>query len=174
MNYLVVSSSLNPDSRSRILAKAAMKSLEEREAAVRFLDLSEYDLPVCDGGLVYGNSQVQEVARMVEQADGILMASPIYNYDLNASAKNLVELTGKAWMSKVAGFLVAAGGQGSYMAVMGLANSLMLDFRTFVIPRFVYATGADFQGKAIADAELTERVEGLAAELIRVTSALRG
>ena len=150
-----------------------MKSLEKSQAEVSFLDLSGIDLPICDGGLVYGNPQVQEVAAMVEAADGILMASPIYNYDLNASAKNLIELTGKAWTEKVAGFLLAAGGQGSYMAVMGLANSLMLDFRTMVIPRFVYAIGADFQGEEIADVALGERVDGLASELLRVTEALR-
>ena len=27
--------------------------------------------------------------------------------------------------------------------IMGLANSLMLDFRCWIVPRFVYVTGAD-------------------------------
>ena len=32
----------------------------------------------------------------------------------------------------------------SYMSVMAYANSLMLDFRCVIIPRFVYATGSAF------------------------------
>ena len=76
--------------------------------------------------------------------DGIVVATPIYNYDASAAAKNLVELTGRAWQNKVVGFLCAAGGDGSYMSIMALANSLMLDFRCVIVPRFVYATGGAF------------------------------
>ena len=151
-----------------------MECLKLKEVEVELLDLAEAGLPICDGGSVYGEESVQKVAAAVEAADGILLASPIYNYDLNASAKNLIELTGKAWTEKVVGFLCAAGGQGSYMAVMGLANSLMLDFRTTMIPRFVYASGDAFQGDEISDEDLGGRIEGLAAELIRFTTALRG
>ena len=76
-----------------------------------------------------------------------MIATPIYNYNVSSSAKNLVELTGKAWTDKVVGFLCAAGGRGSYMGCMGLANSLMLDFRSLILPRFVYATGDPFAGE---------------------------
>ena len=41
-------------------------------------------------------------------ADAILLAVPIYNYDVNAAAKNLVEHTGSAWENKIVGFLAAA------------------------------------------------------------------
>ncbi|MBA2242511.1 MAG: hypothetical protein H0W04_06430 [Chthoniobacterales bacterium] len=50
----------------------------------------------------------------------------------------------------------------------------MLDFRTIIIPRFVYATGNAFSGDAIADPKIKTRIEQVAAELIRFTSALRG
>jgi len=105
---------------------------------------------------------------MVGRADGILLATPIYNYDVSAATKNLVELTGKGWEGKVAGFLCTAGGQGSYMSVMALANSLMLDFRTVIVPRFVYATGAAFTSDAIIDPKITVRV----AECARMTARL--
>ena len=174
MKYLVVSCSLNSGSKSRILARAALETLEAKGAEIDFLDLAESELPVCDGDTVYGNPNVRKVAGAIDAADGILLATPIYNFDINAAAKNLIELTGRAWTGKVAGFLCAAGGQGSYMAIMAVANSLMLDFRTVVIPRFVYATGDAFQGGEIADAGVRERVEALAGELLRFTAALRG
>ena len=62
----------------------------------------------------------------------------------------------------------------SYMSVMAFANSLMLDFRTMIIPRFVYATGRSFEGDDLKDKEVAERIGELAAELIKFTKALRG
>jgi hypothetical protein len=62
----------------------------------------------------------------------------------------------------------------SYMSVMAYANSLMLDFRCVIIPRFVYATGDDFDDEGIAEAKIVQRVEQVAAELLRFTTALRG
>jgi FMN reductase len=90
-----------------------------------------------------------------------------------AAAKNMVELTGSAWEDKVVGFLCAAGGMGSYMSVMSFANSLMLDFRCLIIPRFVYATGDSFDGDKLTDTKVVKRIEQVVAELVRVTKGVR-
>ncbi len=66
---------------------------------------------------------------------------PVYNYDVNAVAKNFIELMGEdALGNKTVGFMLSAGGGGSYMAVMPFANSLMLDFRCWIVPRFLYVS----------------------------------
>jgi FMN reductase len=62
----------------------------------------------------------------------------------------------------------------SYMSVMAYANSLMLDFRCVIIPRFVYATGDAFDGENMTDKKISERIEQVADELVRFTKALRG
>ncbi|MCF6312869.1 MAG: NAD(P)H-dependent oxidoreductase [Verrucomicrobiales bacterium] len=173
MKYLIIACSLNPESKSRILAQAALESLKSKNADVELIDLAKLKLPLCDGGAVYGDPAVQELAGKVEAADGILIATPIYNYTINAAVKNMIELTGRAWTEKIAGFLCAAGGQGSYMGIMSIASSLMLDFRTIIIPRFVYATGDQFQGDQISHEDLSERIEQVSDELLRFTSALR-
>jgi len=105
---------------------------------------------------------------------GVIVAAPVYNYDVSASAKNMIELTGSAWEDKIVGFLCAAGGMSSYMSVMAYANSLMLDFRCVIIPRFAYATGEMFDDDRITDPKIIQRVEQVAAELVRFTEALRG
>ncbi len=48
------------------------------------------------------------------------------------------------------------------MSIMSLANSLMLDFRCVIIPRFVYSTGADFAEGQVANPALHERLVQLA------------
>jgi FMN reductase len=109
----------------------------------------------------------------IEQADGVLIAAPVYNYDVAAATKNMIELTGSAWEDKVVGFVCAAGGHASYMSVMAYANSLMLDFRCVIIPRFAFATADAFDGERITDKKITQRIEQVADDLLHFTKALR-
>jgi len=127
---------------------------------------------MCDGAEAYSDPQVQTIATQISAADGLLVATPVYNYDVNAAAKNLLELTGSSWAGKVVGFLCAAGGQSSYMSVMPFANSLMLDFRCFILPRFVYAPDAEAADHDFGEAAIGKRIDELARELIRVATAL--
>lgn len=174
MRYLVISCSLNEMSRSRRLALLAREDLAAAGETVDWLDLAEHPLPLCDGGAAYGDPRVAPVAAKVKAADGILLAGPVYNYNYNAAAKNLVELTGSdCWAGKVVGFLAAAGGASSYLSVLPLANSLMADFRCVVIPRFVYAERRAFSADAeLQDERVRERVRRLAGDLPAFTRGL--
>src|SRR6188768_2460981 len=171
--YLVVSASGNPDSNSRRMARLAFDYLQGAKVDCEWIDLRELSLPLCDADACYAEPGAQKLTRAVQSADGIIVAAPVYNYDVSAMAKNMIELTGSAWEDKVVGFLCAAGGMSSYMSVMAYANSLMLDFRCVIIPRFVYATGSAFDGDTPADEKIVARTEQVAAELIRFTKALR-
>src|SRR3954454_24447163 len=172
--YLVVSTSGNPESNSRVMGQTAMAQLEKRKVDAQWLDLRELELPLCDADKCYANAGVRKLNDSIQSADGILVAAPVYNYDVAAAAKNMIELSGSAWEDKIVGFLCAAGGTSSYMSVMAYANSLMLDFRSVIIPRFVYATGGSFDDDKITDEKLIVRIEQVADELIRFTEALRG
>ena len=173
-DYVVISTSGNPDSNSRRMAQVAYEWLKQDEQPADWLDISKLDLPLCDADVCYNNPRAQQVSSAIEAAHGIILATPVYNYDVSASAKNLVELTGSAWEDKIVGFLCAAGGMSSYMSVMSFANSLMLDFRSIIIPRFVYATGHAFEGDKLVDKKLVDRIEQVASELVRFVQGLRG
>ncbi len=172
MSILVVSCSLNPDSNSFALAEHVTTELRAAGAEVQLVDLRTHALPICDGETCT-NASVDELTTRVQAADAILLAVPIYNFDVNAAAKNLVEHTGSAWEGKVVGFLAAAGGQASYMSLMPLANSLMLDFRCLIVPRFVYATGGDFADGRVTSARIAGRIAQLAGEALRLAGALQ-
>jgi NAD(P)H-dependent FMN reductase len=170
---LVISTSGNPDSNSRRMGRVAFEHLKNQKADCDWIDISTLDLPMCDADKCYLNAAAQKLNKAIEGADGIIMATPVYNFDVAAAAKNMLELTGSSWEDKVVGFLCAAGGSNSYMAVMAFANSLMLDFRTVIIPRFVYATSDAFDGDELTDKKVEKRVQQLADDLIRFTKALR-
>ncbi len=167
---IVISASLNPKSRSRLLAKAAHSRAAAKKPTA-WLDLQEFPLPLCDGGASYGDPNVIEITKQITQAKAILIATPIYNFDVNAALKNLIELTGKAWEGKLVGFICAAGGKSSYMSVMSVANSLMLDFRTIIIPRFVYADGDAFTGDTPSPS-IVDRLNALCDETITLSDKL--
>src|ERR1700682_2103017 len=160
--YLVVSASGNPESNSRTMGRAAFAYLQEAKVDGAWIDLRDLNLPLCDANTCYAQPATQKLNAAIEAADAILVATPVYNFDVSAAAKNMLELTGNSWEDKIVGFLCAAGGMNSYMSVMAFANSLMLDFRCTILPRFVYATGNAFDGDKLKDEKVAQRIEEVA------------
>ena len=166
MKIAVISSSLNPDSASRRMARSVAASYEAKDNVdVDWIDLQENELPLCDGGTAYGHPNTVEMSKRLESADAFVIATPIYNYTIGSALKNLTELVGRGMSNKLVGFLVSAGGGMSYMSVMQYANSLMLDFRVLVLPRFVYATSGDWEDGTLG-ANLQGRLQEFEADFL--------
>ena len=171
-SHLIISCSLNPNSKSSVLAKALEAEIGSRGQDVALIDLREIVLPFCDAGACYSDPNVIALKATIEEAGTVTIATPIYNYGVGGATRNLVALTGDSWTGKTVGLVCAAGGRSSYMAVMGIGNSLMLDFRCLIIPRFVYAAGDDFDDSGVSSEGVTTRIAQLADELERVRAAL--
>ena len=167
---LVISSSLNPKSKSVKLAQLAHSFYTTSIPELALVDLRDYSLPLCDASTCYADQSVQILAQKIQSASGIFIAAPIYNYDVNSELKTLLECTGKAWLNKVVGMAVCAGGAGSYMAPMSFINSLMLDFRCIVLPQYVYATEADFKEGNLVNKEINTRLSKLVKQHISLST----
>jgi len=148
------------------------KFLEKKIKDAEFFDLQKNPLPMCDGDKCYDLPEVLSFREKVEKSEGIIMAIPVYNFNVSSGAKNVVELGGRMLYDKVFGFICAAGGKSSYMSVMSLANSLMIDFRCYIIPKFVYALKNDFNEDEIINEDIKNRIKELGDELVRVSEAL--
>ena len=172
LSVLIISCSLNTLSRSYRLAQTAEIAVQNMDVNSELVDLREWDLPLCDGRDSLSHPSVAPLTVKITRASAVLVASPIYNYDLNAVAKNVVELTGTTWSEKPVGFLCTAGGRSSYMSPIGLANSLMLDFRSLIIPRFVYAVKDDFEDDGDLSDQLRARVDDLVRAAVDLARAL--
>jgi FMN reductase len=164
---IIFSTSLNAQSRSRVLAREALTRLHGAGQSATFCDLQEMPLPLY--GMPISEAETQYLAQIkteVTVATHILFAVPIYNFDASGAGKNLIEYLGESEIAgKTVGFLCAAGGKSSYMSVMSFANSLMLDFRCWIVPRFVYAVGSDFDGDTIKNPEISNRLDQLLTEM---------
>lgn len=161
----IIATSLNPDSRSQILAQEAKKRLDDKGADSFVIDLRETPLPMAGSNESWDHPKVQALKKQLTKATHIIFSVPIYNYDVNAAAKNLVELLGyDAFENKTVGFICTAGGKSSYMSVLSFANSLMLDFRCWIVPRYLYVTPEN--SITPLDQKLRERLDGLIEDLM--------
>ncbi|WP_293910741.1 NADPH-dependent FMN reductase [Deinococcus sp.] len=155
MNFTILSTSLSQGSRSRVLARLASERLTDLGHTVTLLDLRDSPLPAFDDDAVYTHPAVQPYRDAILNADGVLIALPVYNWATGSGAKNLIELTGShsttrglsaVWFDKVVTFLVAGGLMHSYVAHHPLAVGLMTDFKCILNPYHVYAIGTDWEG----------------------------
>jgi FMN reductase len=165
--HLVIACSLSPSSRSTALGQRLLDALAELGLGSRMIELRHLELPFCDGDRYASDSRVIAIREQITAAASVTMAVPVYNFDVAASARNLIALAGGAWREKVVAFLAAAGGSRSYMATIGLANSLMLDHRARIIPRFVYDDGS---AGGARHPELDRRIVDLALDLERFSA----
>jgi FMN reductase len=168
-NVALIATSLNPVSKSQQLAARFAVSLQERGVAVETIDLREHDLPLAGAPGCWDHPNLPAIQVTLERASHIVFAVPVYCYSVSSATKNVIDLLGRSFTDKVIGFMCAAGGQGSYMAVMGFANSLMLDFRSVIVPRFVYAEKSDWNEAGELSAEIDGRLGLLYEDLKRVS-----
>ena len=167
----IVSSSLSNDSKSRVLAKKAAQIALEQGINTTFIDLQDHPLPICGSEEIFSHPNVAHLKSLIRDASGIILATPIYTYSVSASLKNFVELVGRELEDKAVGLIAAAGGERSFMSPLGLLNGLMLDYRSVIVPRFVYATGASFEGEFLSDPAVAERLKQLVISTSRLGQA---
>lgn len=138
---------------------------------VTFVDLQAYPLPIYRDGDEEASGTRSALLRQLEGSSCFILASPVYNYGIAASLKNLLEHCGSVLEGKLVAMVLAAGGARSYMSPAGFLSSLMLEYRCWIAPRYVYATEVDFIGRE-PSAEIIRRVDELALLLSKARSAL--
>ncbi len=176
----VVSSSLDPHSRSAVIAKLCLDKLEQQGIATTFIDLREINLAPFDNDTVYKTAEYAELHSAVAAANGLVLCTPIYNWSVSAELKKLVEATGStppdssrrgAWFDKVITFAGAAGLPHSYMAFGALATTLMLDFKCVINPYHIYVHNRHWTADELGD-EAHARIDKALLVMLELTTLL--
>ena len=174
MKTIIFSTTHHKSSKTDVIAAYLEKNLLNQGCEADYIHIGDLSLPQCDGYNCYKNQAVIDLQKKVEQAHSFIICSPIYNYDLNAIAKNLIELCGQGFKDKVIGLAVNAGGQNSFMAPLSFINSLLIDFRCIILPRYVYVTNTAFDtNNTIVDTTIKERLDALATSITSITKKLQ-
>ena len=169
--YLVVSTSLNSESRTRRLARSVSELIRERTGSVDLLDLSSLNLPL-DTGQTRNDETVRKINQRLGPAAGIVFVLPIYRCDVAVSARNLVQLSGRGLQRKVIGLASVAGDSLANVSTLSFANSLMLEHKAFVIPDFVLLKSDSLSETAQQKGIVSQQITRMVDSLIRVTEAL--
>lgn len=176
----VISCSLDPVSSSRRLAGQAAALLNASGHRSEVVDLATVALPAFDNDRVFDSEVFSALHELIRQADGVVLAFPIYNWAPSAAVKSLIEATGAtgngrraAWFDKVVTFVCAAGLPHSYMATGALAQSLMLDFKCVLNPYAAYFSERDWEGDALTPGRVA-RLEKTMNVHVELASLLRG
>lgn len=168
-DLLIISCSLNRESKSRALARFLQQSAQLQEISCCFVDLQETTLPFCDGGPSYSHPSVIDLQKKVVNAKAILIATPIYNYTVSAAAKNFIELMGTSLCDKTLAVVCTVGSSTSYLAPGNFLLSCLFDFRCHIVPKIVFADPSHFDEKGtLQNDKVKERLQALLTTTIQL------
>jgi FMN reductase len=172
-----IGGSLRPDSYSQQALALVAKRIEALGATVEILDLREMNLPFCNGGKEYPEyPDVDQLRQTVQQADGLILATPEYHGGVSGVIKNALDLMSFDQLSdKVVGLISILGGQPNSNALNDL-RLIMRWVHAWVIPEQVAIGQAwkafDANGNLV-DEKLSERFDQFAESLVENTRRLR-
>jgi len=99
MRLLAFAASLRRESVNRKLIALAVDLARDAKVEVDLADFHDFDMPLYDADLQAASgfpSGARELARRIEAADGLMIASPEYNYSIPGTLKNAID-----WVSRM-------------------------------------------------------------------------
>jgi chromate reductase len=125
MKLLVFAASHRTDSVNRKLAKLASTHAAAQGVTIDFAEYGEFDMPVYNDIIALDNGVpaiAQTFAHRVAAADGVIVASPEYNWSYPGSLKNIIDWTSRIPEKPVAGktVLLMSATPGSRGGILGL------------------------------------------------------
>jgi len=179
MRSLILSTSLDASSRSEQLARIYADALSALGVEVQFASLKDYPLPRFDNSKeITTDASYLALHDAASRAEGLVLASPVYNWGCSAELKRFVEVVGTSppgssvrspFFDKIVSLVTAAGAPQSYMSFSSTAISMMLDFKCIINPFVVSLDSRNWSGETLSE-ESSNRVRRSAdvmAELMR-------
>jgi FMN reductase len=164
---------MKPGSATAFVINYALDAAKEAGAETDFYDISEHNLPFCDGRDDESTypPNVQEFKSLVRNAEGIIIGTPEYHNSFTGSLKNALDLCGyDEFEHKMVGLIgVAGGGMGAPNAISHL-RAVMRGVGAWVVPHQVSIShsGRIFSGNDIlADSALEKRLKKLGADVTK-------
>ncbi|MFB2897398.1 NADPH-dependent FMN reductase [Aerosakkonemataceae cyanobacterium BLCC-F50] len=172
-----IGGSLREDSYSQLALELAAQRIEALGAEVEILDLREMQLPFCNGEDEYPDyPDVEKLRNAVQQADGLILATPEYHGSVSGVMKNALDLMSFDQLSdKVTGLISVLGGQSNSNALNDL-RVIMRWVHAWVIPEQIaigQAWKAFTKDGKIVDEKLSKRFDEFAQSLVQNTQKLR-
>lgn len=172
----IISAGTGSPSRSNALAISFAVKLREGDAAERvsIVELRSLAPSILRMGLTgEATSDLRGVLERVEEADVLVMVTPLHNGSYSGLFKMFVDLLDKdAIRGKPVLLAATAGSIRHSLALDGTLRSLFACFRALVVPTVVLATPDDWTDDESPGPELSERIARATQEALALTGSL--
>ena len=173
---LLISFSLNPKSKSYLVLCETKKYLDSRGIKSSTIDLRKYNLPIYDGTCnALENPQTKEVMEKFNNANKIVIFTPVYNYDVNANFKNFIDLLSVyrhkniSNQEQVLGVVGAMGSQRSFTSLFPSLSHFQFSLGFYLIPKIVMCVPKDFAVRNKISCDLSNRVKELCNNILQIS-----
>jgi chromate reductase, NAD(P)H dehydrogenase (quinone) len=185
---LAFAGSTRADSYNKKLVKIAVAGAQAAGAAVTYIDLRDYPLPIFDGDLEEAEGLPPNARKLKDlflANDGLLIAAPEYNSSITAVLKNTIDWVSRpvaneaplgGFLSKVAGLMSASPGALGGLRGLVTVRMILGNIKVLVLPDQVAipkAHEAFNDHGTLKDAKQQESIEKLAAEVATTIRKLR-
>ncbi|GAA3942672.1 FMN reductase [Microbacterium soli] len=165
-SVVVVSGSLHEPSKTTALLRAIADAVAARiEVDVRVIEITRIG-PGLAGALRRDDlpADVEAQLRAVEEADLLIVGSPVYRASFTGLFKHLFDFIGQyALVGKPVLLAATGGGERHALIIEHQLRPLFAFFQALTLPLGVYASNTDFDGYEISSAPILSRIN-LAAE----------
>ena len=178
MKLLGISGSLMKSARTRTAVQFTLDAARRLFPGleVELLDLRDWKVSLMDGRSLteYPDDTVRAVDK-VQQADCVVIGSPIYRATYTGALKNFLDhLPLEALMGKVVGLIATGATPHHYLAIDHELRTVMAWFNAYSLPGSVYVENSHFRDEALADERVRAHLEQLAGSVVLTAEKLRG
>lgn len=151
-NILIISSSPRKNGNSQMLCEQFKKGAEEKGHTVTLIRLMEKKIGfcrACDGcmrndGTCVLNDDMEEILKLFQEADVLVLATPVYFYGISAQMKTFIDRTYPIWQhlgKKEVYYIISAGlGEDIIERSLGDLDGFVEHLEEYRIAGRIYAT----------------------------------
>ncbi|MEO0812564.1 MAG: NAD(P)H-dependent oxidoreductase [Myxococcota bacterium] len=182
MKVFAMAASLRAASLNKKLIAAAKTAAESSGATVDLANFRDFTMPLYDGDLQESDGipeAAQALAKRIEEADAVLLASPEYNYSIPGVLKNAIDWLSRMRPNPFSGgkpLMLLSTSPGSVGGVRGLWQTRvpLEGIGAYVCPDMYYLpNGHEELGEdRLLDAAKQEALQGAIANFLRAAKAL--
>lgn len=170
---VAVVGAVTPPGRLNAAMRVAVETATARPGvSASLVSLADYRLGFADGRPLDALSDdAPRLVTMLEEADAVLLASPVYRASFTGALKNLLDLTPlDALRGKAVGIVAMGASPHHYLGVDGHLRAVLAWFGALVAPTSVYLESTHFKDGKLADAGARAAL----GDLVATTLALAG
>jgi NAD(P)H-dependent FMN reductase len=150
----------------------ALEGASRRATSTALLNLADHRISFADGRpLDRFADDTGRVVAVIDEADAVLIASPVYRGTFTGALKNLLDLTPvEALRGKPVGIAAMGATPHHYLGVDWQLRAVLAWFGALVAPTSVYLESAHFKDGKLVDPDARAALDALVTTLLAMTT----